>query len=66
MTGAEGVAGWKVAEERRGIITWVLVRQADGWRIAASHNTDTLMPSQLAVGPCAQNGDTQDSLCPRA
>jgi len=42
MTGAEPVPGWNVPELRRGIFSYILVRQNDGWRITAAHNTDTI------------------------
>ena len=42
MTGAEGLPGWNVPEVRRGMMTLVLVQDADRWLIAAAHNTDTI------------------------
>jgi len=42
MTGAEPVPGWNVSDPRRGIFSYILVRQNEGWRITAAHNTDTI------------------------
>jgi uncharacterized protein (TIGR02246 family) len=40
MKGAEGLPGWNVPETRRGIMTCILVKEADRWLITAAHNTD--------------------------
>ena len=56
MTGAQGVPGWDITAERQGRLTWVLMKQQDGWRIAAAHNTDILpvaMPKPADVARAA-------------
>lgn len=42
MVGVEGVPGWKVPDVRRGVMTYVLVRRGDKWKITAAHNTDVV------------------------
>ena len=42
MTGAEGLPGWNVPELRKGMMSLVLVRSGDRWRITAAHNTDAV------------------------
>ena len=41
LTGDPGAPGWKIGDERRGILLHVMQKIAPhGWRIAASQNTD--------------------------
>jgi uncharacterized protein (TIGR02246 family) len=40
LRGDAGAPGWKVGEVRRGILSHVLVKQADGWKIVSTQNTD--------------------------
>lgn len=42
MAGVESVPGWKVPEVRRGVMTYVLVRRSEKWKIAAAHNADVV------------------------
>ncbi len=43
MTGDPGIPGFPTQNgERRGIFTHLVLRTAEGWRFAASQNTDTL------------------------
>jgi hypothetical protein len=40
MTGHESLPGWQMPETRRGVLTAVLVRENDRWRVTAVQNTD--------------------------
>lgn len=42
MTGVGKVQGWNVPDVRHGIMTYVLVRRNDGWKISAAQNTDVV------------------------
>jgi len=42
MTGSESVAGWNISETRRGVFTFVLVREKGRWLVTGAHNTDTI------------------------
>jgi len=42
MSGAEGLPGWNVPELRKGMMSLVLVRTGDRWRITAAQNTDAV------------------------
>ena len=42
LTGDPGAEGWEIHEVRRGIITHVMQKRPEGWRIAASQNTDII------------------------
>ena len=40
LTGDPGAPGWKIGDQRRGILLHVMQKTGAGWRIAASQNTD--------------------------
>lgn len=40
MTGMAKVPGWNSPDVRRGVMTYVLVRRGDKWKISAAQNTD--------------------------
>ncbi len=42
MTGVDKVPGWNVAETRRGVMTYVLVKRGDQWKVTAAQNTDVI------------------------
>jgi uncharacterized protein (TIGR02246 family) len=42
MTGVESVQGWKVPDVRHGVMTYVLVRRGNAWKITAAQNTDVV------------------------
>ena len=42
MTGVESVPGWNVPDIRRGVMTYVLLRRGNAWKITAAHNTDVV------------------------
>ena len=42
MTGMEKVPGWNSPEVRRGVMTYVLIRRGNRWKITAAHNTDVV------------------------
>jgi uncharacterized protein (TIGR02246 family) len=42
MFGAKPPEGWRMSDPRCGILTLILVRGEDGWRIAAGQNTEKL------------------------
>jgi uncharacterized protein (TIGR02246 family) len=42
MTGVAKVPGWNVPDVRHGVMTYLLIRRGNGWRISAAHNTDVV------------------------
>ncbi|HEX4484647.1 MAG TPA: SgcJ/EcaC family oxidoreductase [Terriglobales bacterium] len=42
MSGMEKLPGWNAPEVRRGVMTYVLVRRGEKWKITAAHNTDVV------------------------
>ena len=42
MTGVEKLPGWNVPDVRLGVMTYVLVRRNNGWKISAAQNTDVV------------------------
>ena len=42
MTGVAKVPGWNVPDVRCGVMTYVLVRRGDRWKISAAQNTDVV------------------------
>ena len=42
LTGDPGAEGWEIHEDRRGVLIHVIQNGPEGWRIAASQNTDII------------------------
>jgi len=42
MSGMEKLAGWNAPEVRRGVMTYVLQRRGEKWKITAAQNTDVV------------------------
>lgn len=52
MTGMEKVPGWNSPAVRRGVMTYVLIRRGNQWKISAVDNTgvvDVTMPKLAPV-----------------